>query len=46
MFRKWNRFLAFLLSLALVITTFGSDLATAKVYAEEGEITTDLIKDE
>ncbi|WP_026523133.1 InlB B-repeat-containing protein [Butyrivibrio sp. VCB2001] len=39
MFRKWNRFLAFLLSLALVITTFGSDLATAKVYAEEGETT-------
>ncbi len=39
MFKKWNRILAFLLSLALVITTFGSDLATAKVYAEEGEIT-------
>lgn len=38
MFRKWNRFLAFLLSLALVITTFGSDLATAKVYADEGEV--------
>ena len=41
MFRKWNRFLAFLLSLALVITTFGSDLATAKVYAEGGEIVTE-----
>ena len=34
MFRKWNRFLAFLLSIALVITTFGSDFASAKVYAE------------
>ena len=41
MFRKWNRFLAFLLSLALVITTVGSDLATARVYADEGEIVTE-----
>ena len=35
MFRKWNRILAFLLSLALVTTTFGSDLATATAYAVE-----------
>ena len=41
MFRKWNRFLAFLLSLALVITTFGSDFASAKVYAEGVEETVD-----
>ena len=37
MFRKWNRILAFLLSIALVTTTFGSDFASAKVYAEEIE---------
>ncbi|MBO6255574.1 MAG: hypothetical protein J6O49_18320, partial [Bacteroidaceae bacterium] len=35
---KWNRILAFLLSIALVTTTFGSDFASAKVYAEENEI--------
>ncbi len=34
MLRKWNRILAFILSLALVTTTFGSDFATARVYAE------------
>ena len=38
MFKKWNRILAFLLSIALVTTTFGSDFASAKVYAEENEI--------
>ena len=36
MLRKWNRFLAFLLAFALVTTTFGSDFASAKVYAVEG----------
>ena len=36
MLRKWNRFLAFLLTIALVTTTFGSDFASAKVYAVEG----------
>lgn len=35
MFRKWNRILAFLLSLVLVTTTFGSDFATATAYAVE-----------
>ncbi|MBP3783077.1 MAG: InlB B-repeat-containing protein, partial [Butyrivibrio sp.] len=38
MFKKWNRILAFLLSIALVTTTFGSDFASAKVYAEENGI--------
>ncbi|WP_024866201.1 InlB B-repeat-containing protein [Butyrivibrio sp. FCS014] len=36
MLKKWNRILAFMLSIALVITTFGSDFASAKAYAEEG----------
>ena len=36
MLRKWNRFLAFLLAIALVTTTFGSDFASARVYAVEG----------
>jgi len=33
MFKKWNRILAFLLSIALVTTTFGSDFASATAYA-------------
>ena len=37
MLRKWNRILAFLLAIALVTTTFGSDFASAKVYAEGTE---------
>ena len=41
MLHKWNRFLSFLLAIALVTTTFGSDFATAKAYAVEG-IETDL----
>ncbi len=35
--KKYNRFLSFLLALALVITTFGSDLASTKVYALSSE---------
>ncbi|MBQ6414814.1 MAG: hypothetical protein IJJ65_01030, partial [Butyrivibrio sp.] len=38
MLRKWNRFLAILLALALVTTTFNSDFASARVYAEGEEI--------
>ena len=41
MLRKWNRVLSFLLSVALVTTTFGSDFATARVYAEEIEAATE-----
>ncbi len=41
MLRKWNSVLAFLLSVALVTTTFGSDFATARVYAEEIEAATE-----
>ncbi|WP_024866671.1 hypothetical protein [Butyrivibrio sp. FCS014] len=37
MSKKWNKVLAFLLAVALVVTTFGSDFANAKVYAAEGE---------
>jgi uncharacterized repeat protein (TIGR02543 family) len=37
MLRHWNRILAFVLAFALVITTFGSDFANAKVYAETNE---------
>ncbi len=37
MFKKWNRVLAFVLASALVITSFGSDFATARVLAEECE---------
>ncbi len=33
MLRKCNKILSFLLALALVITTFGSDFANAKVFA-------------
>ncbi|MCR5155261.1 MAG: InlB B-repeat-containing protein [Butyrivibrio sp.] len=36
MLKKWNRFLAFILAFALVITTFGSDFASAKAYADDG----------
>ena len=35
MLRKWNRFLSFLLAIALIATTFQSDLATIRVFAEE-----------
>ncbi len=35
MLRKWNRLLAILLAFALVTTTFGSDFASARVYAVE-----------
>ncbi len=35
--KKWNKVLAFLLAFALVITTFGSDLASTKVFADEGD---------
>ncbi len=35
MLRKWNRILAFVLSFALLITTFGSDFATVRAYAED-----------
>ncbi len=35
MFKKWNKILSFLLAIALVVTTFGSDFANAKVYAIE-----------
>ena len=37
MLRKCNKILSFLLALALVITTFGSDFANAKVFAVEEE---------
>ena len=37
MLRKWNRFLAFLLALALIATTFHSDLASIRVYADGDE---------
>ena len=37
MSKKWNRVLSFLLALALVITTFGSDIASVKSYAGEIE---------
>ena len=38
MLRKWNRFLAILLALALVTTTFNSDFASVRVYADGEEI--------
>ena len=37
MFKKWNRVLTFVLAFALVITSFGSDFATARVLADECE---------
>ena len=37
MTKNIKRFLAFLLAFALVVTTFGSDFASANVYAEDGE---------
>ncbi len=37
MFRKVNRILAFILAFALVVTTFGSDFATLRTYAEDAE---------
>ncbi len=40
MSRKWNRVLAFFLAIALVITTFGSDFASAKSFAADGETVT------
>lgn len=38
MLRKCNRLLAHILAFALVITTFGSDLTSAKVFAEASEV--------
>lgn len=38
MLRKYNRLLAHILAFALVITTFGSDLTSAKVFAEASEV--------
>jgi|GEM_PF-1126720 len=35
MFRKWNRVLAFLLSIVLITTTFGSDFTSTFAYAAE-----------
>jgi uncharacterized repeat protein (TIGR02543 family) len=35
MFRRWNKFLAFLLAVAMVFTTFGSDISS--VMAADGE---------
>ena len=39
--KKINRLLAVLMAFTVVITTFGSDLTTAHVYATETEITDD-----
>ena len=41
MLKKGNKLLAVLLALALVFTTFGSDFANAKVYADEGTESTE-----
>ena len=38
MLRKWNRFLAILLAFALVTTTFNSDFASVRVYADGEEV--------
>ena len=35
MLRKWNRVLAFILAFALVTTTFNSDLASVRVFADD-----------
>lgn len=35
MLRKWNRVLAFILAFALVATTFNSDLASVRVFADD-----------
>lgn len=45
MFKKCNKILAFLLAIALVTTTFGSDFANAKVYAVEEELVDALSTD-
>ncbi|SFQ18314.1 Listeria/Bacterioides repeat-containing protein [Butyrivibrio proteoclasticus] len=45
MLRKWNRFLAILLALALVTTTFNSDFASARVYAD-GEETEESVEEQ
>jgi uncharacterized repeat protein (TIGR02543 family) len=37
MFKKWNRILAFILAFALVVTTFGSDLGSIRIYAEDAQ---------
>ncbi len=37
MLRKWNRFLSFILAIALIATTFHSDLATIRVFADGDE---------
>ena len=44
MLRKWNRFLAFLLAVALIATTFHSNLASIRVFAE-GEDTVETPAD-
>ncbi len=35
MLRKWNRFIAFILAFALIATTFNSDLASVRVFADD-----------
>ena len=37
MLRKWNRILAYLLAMALIASTFHSDLGTIRVYADGDE---------
>ncbi len=46
MLRKCNRLLAHILAFALVITTFGSDLTSAKVFAEGSEIEAEVQTEE
>lgn len=46
MLRNIKRFLAFLLALALVTTTFGSDIASTKVYAVGSEEELDEMSDD
>ena len=43
MLRKWNRILSFILAIALVATTFHSDLATIRVFAD-GDIAQDVVE--
>ena len=35
MLRKWNRILAIILAFALIATTFNSDLASVRVFADD-----------
>ena len=37
MLRKWNRFIAFVLAFALIASTFNSDIASVRVFAEGEE---------